>query len=161
MADRQRWWHRPDRPKAERLGAIPLFRGLTAKEIAKVCALTFELDLPPGRVLMREGEVGREFFVIANGKAIVSVRDHELATLVRGSFCGELSLLDRGHRTATVTAVTPISVVVMSTSEFFQLMDSIPTVGDRIVRQVCGRMRSAVTASVGARELLPVAGAAL
>jgi potassium-dependent mechanosensitive channel len=65
-------------------------------------------EVPAGTVLCREGEIGREFFVIVDGEAAVTRRGRRLVTQRAGDFFGEIALLENVHRTATVTARTPL-----------------------------------------------------
>jgi ribosomal protein S18 acetylase RimI-like enzyme len=133
---------KPD-PKRERLAAIPLFRACSDDQLRTLATLTTELDVARGTVLCREGEVGREWFVVDEGAATVSITGDEVAMIGRGGFFGELSLLDGEPRTATVTAATDMRLFVMSGPEFTQLLSDFPLVSRRILRDVGARLRVA------------------
>ena len=105
-------------------------------------SLATPLRVAAGRVLCREGEVGREFFVIGEGEAAVTVAGHEVAVLGPDDFFGELALLDGAPRNATVTALTPMEVHVLNRAEFATLLDVSPVVARRILRVVGPRLRS-------------------
>ena len=106
------------RNKSDVLANVALFTGCDNKELAQVAALATEVEIPEGKVLAREGSPGREFYVILEGKAQVSIDGSEVATLGPGDFCGEMALLDLGPRVATVTASTPMEVAVLDPREF-------------------------------------------
>ena len=74
-----------------------------------------EIDLPAGKVLIREGDRGREFFVVISGEVEVRRKGRKRATLGAGSFVGEMALPSKAPRSATVTALTPLDVLVTPT----------------------------------------------
>jgi CRP/FNR family transcriptional regulator len=133
---------RPD-PKLERLAAIPLFRASTDHQLRTLAKLITEVDVARGDVLCREGEIGREWFVVQEGAATVSIAGDEVAMIGRGGFFGELSLLDGEPRVATVTAATDMHLFVMSRPEFNQLLTDFPLVSRRILRDLGARLRAA------------------
>ena len=112
---------RADR-KLTALKAVPLFAGLNRRELAAVGRIADELDLPAGKVLIREGTLGRQFFVLLEGEAVVRRRGRKLATLGGGDFFGEIALLSPRATTATVTTTTPSRVVVITRAGFSQLL---------------------------------------
>jgi CRP-like cAMP-binding protein len=93
-------------------------------------------------VLCREGQAGHQFFVVVEGQARVTMREREIATLGPGGFFGEMSLLDGGPRIATVTAATPMKLLVLDRREFRHLLGRRLTVVTEIVSVVGERMRS-------------------
>jgi CRP/FNR family transcriptional regulator, cyclic AMP receptor protein len=94
-------------------------------------------------VLTRQGQPGWEFFVIAEGEAKASMRGRGTVALKAGSFFGEMSLLDGGPRTATVTAETDMRLLVLSSRSFSALIDEVPTVGRRVLQTMAERLRAA------------------
>src|ERR687894_2357090 len=96
-----------------RLREIPLFAGLGKKERREVAKQADEVDVEPGRHLVREGEFAYEFFAIEEGTAEVRRGDQLLAELGPGDFFGEMGLLEDTRRNATVVATAPLKVVVM------------------------------------------------
>jgi CRP/FNR family cyclic AMP-dependent transcriptional regulator len=114
--------------RLELLRGVRLFSNCTRDELRRIESLTSVLELPRGTVLAEQGTIGHEFFVIAEGSASASRSGKRLARLDPGSFFGELALLDGGERTATVTADTEISLIVLSRSEFLSLQSSAPSV---------------------------------
>jgi CRP-like cAMP-binding protein len=83
------------------LRGVPLFSHCSNKELIELSSLTTTLRMPAGKVVVRQGEPGKEFIVIVEGKATVSIDDQAVATLGPGDFFGEIALLDGGPRTAT------------------------------------------------------------
>src|SRR5436309_9970564 len=104
--------------KLELLGNIPLFSACTKRDLARIASLTDEIDVPKGKVLTRQGEPGRECFVIVDGTATASMRGRRSSPMGPGSFFGEISLLDGGPRSATVTAETDMRLLVLTSQGF-------------------------------------------
>jgi CRP/FNR family cyclic AMP-dependent transcriptional regulator len=125
------------------LGKVPLFSSCTSRELSKIASLITEIDVPAEKVLTREGEPGRECFVIADGGMKVTLRGRRIATLGPGELFGEMSLLDMGPRAATVTAETPAKLYVLSPRDFSALLEDVPTVGRKILRTLARRLREA------------------
>lgn len=127
----------------ERLGALPMFSGCSKQELRDVARIVDELQVEPGRVLMSQGDAGQEAFVIEEGTADV-VRDGQLlATVGPGSYVGELALIDAGPRSATVTATSPMRVLVIGTREFSTLLDEVPGLARRVLVSTARRLRAA------------------
>ena len=131
--------------KVELLGGVSLFRGCNRKELAQIAALTTEIDVPAGDALCKEGQPGREFFVVVDGKATVAIGGKEIDAIGPGNFCGEMALLDGGPRIATVTASTPMQLLVLSSQEFNSLLDDAPAVARSMLKTIGGRLRRAET----------------
>lgn len=126
------------------LGNIWLFSNCSRQELDRIAGLTTPMNVPPGKVLAREGEGGSEFFVVVEGTAEARINDELVGTLSSGSFFGELALLDRGPRTATVTATTVMTVLVLSRPEFRELIvDAIPSVTRKMISVLGARLRQA------------------
>jgi CRP/FNR family cyclic AMP-dependent transcriptional regulator len=128
--------------KTQLLKNVSLFSACSAKELSRIAALADEADVEAGRVLTREGTPGGEFFIIADGQATASLRKKKLATLGPGSFFGEMSLLDHGPRSATVTADTPMHLLVVDPRSFASLVDDVPSVARKIMRTLAERLRN-------------------
>lgn len=125
------------------LRRVGLLSACSDKELRSVARLMTEVNADAGDVLVREGTTGREFFVIADGSAKVSVDGRKRATLGAGDFFGEMSLIDQGPRTATVTAETPMALYVLDVREFAGLLDASPSVTRKIMRALAARLREA------------------
>jgi len=123
------------------LRSLKLFSGCTAAELKRISGLTMLVRARQGVTLAKEGEPGREFFVIAMGTATVSRCGVPLARLDAGSFFGETALLDGGCRTATVVADTDLSLFAFSPAEFRALQNVAPTVAHRMLAEMGKRLR--------------------
>ena len=100
-----------------------------------------QVDLPAGRTLCEQDSIGREAFVIVDGTAEVRRNGRKVATLGPGDCVGELALLDHGPRTATVTAATDLSVLVIGPREFSGIVDEVPPIAHKLLRALAGRVR--------------------
>ncbi|HVE90681.1 MAG TPA: cyclic nucleotide-binding domain-containing protein [Actinomycetota bacterium] len=129
--------------KIRALGDVALFESCTRKELARIASLADTVDIGQGSVLTREGSPGREFFVIADGEADVHIDGEVVARLGPGSHFGEMSLLDQGPRTATVTARTPMTMFVLDGRSFGTLLNEAPAVAKKLLRTLAIRIRDA------------------
>lgn len=129
-------------PKVALLSDVALFSGCSAKELTELASLVDEVDLPAGKVIAREGGIGREFFVIVNGEVVVAMPDGTSVTLGAGSFFGEMALLDGGPRVATVSAATPVNLLVMERRAFSRLLLDMPSVAVKMLVELARRLRA-------------------
>ena len=126
--------------KVEALKRIPLFADLSRKELAEVARITEDVEVPEGKVLCKEGELGREFFVIIEGEAEVTRRGKHVATDRGGDFFGEISLLENTPRMASVTAKTPLRFFVLTSHDFRHLLDDNPKVERKVLHALAKRV---------------------
>ncbi len=131
------------------LANVPLFAACTKKELARIARVSDVLSLPDGHALTRQDETSREAFVITGGKAIVRRNKRKVAELGVGSVVGELGLLDRGPRTATVVADGPIEVIVIGPREFSALLDDVPSLNHKLLKSLAGMVRALDKAAYG------------
>ena len=117
--------------KIESLKRAPLFEDLSRKELVQLARLTDDVEVPAGKVLCKEGDLGLEFFVLVDGKVDVARNGRRVATLGAGDFVGEISLLEPTPRTATVTAKTALRFFVLTPKAFQQVLDENPSVSAR------------------------------
>ena len=132
----------------DHLAQVPLFSALSRKELALVARRAEDVKVDQGRVLVSEGATGSEFFVIIDGKAAVSKQGRKIATLGPGDAFGELALLDKAPRNPTVTAETPLEVVVLGQREFGGLIDEVPGFARKLLAGMARRLREADAKSV-------------
>jgi CRP-like cAMP-binding protein len=110
----------------ERLAKIPLFRSLSAKQLAAVDGLVTTIDVAPGRELIRQGETGREFVVVIAGEAEVRRDGEVIAVRGPGTFFGEMALLPDRPRNASVVATTDMTIEVIDRQDFRRLLKEFP-----------------------------------
>ena len=126
--------------KVDLIRTVPLFAGLSKSELAKVASIADEIDLPAEKVLIREGERGREFYVLLEGEADVTRKGDNVATRGSGEFFGEIALVSSLPRTATVTTRTPVRALVIRDVEFRGLLERTPTMALKVLSAVAERL---------------------
>lgn len=129
--------------REELLQKVSMFSALNKKEVGRLAAVAEERRVPSGTVLTSEGEPGDEFYVVAEGMAEASIKGRKVGSIPAGSFFGELSLLDKGPRTATVTAELPTRLVVLNAKDFGGVIDDVPAISLKIMRGLASRIRQA------------------
>jgi CRP/FNR family cyclic AMP-dependent transcriptional regulator len=131
------------RPKALDLKSIWLFSGCSAAELRKIRSSLDEVTVPAGKVLVEEGRIGLEFFLIVSGSATVRRSGRKVASLGPGGYFGELALLDRKPRSASVVSDTEMDVLVLSQRQFNSLLQSVPTIARKLLAAMAQRVRDA------------------
>jgi CRP-like cAMP-binding protein len=128
------------RRKNEYLARIPMFQACSQRELATIARAATVIDIDEGKRLTVEGAIGKEFFLILEGKAEVTRKGRHLATLGPGEFFGELALLDNARRDATVTAETPMELLVVNQREFNTLLESSPALTRKLLVGMARRL---------------------
>jgi CRP/FNR family transcriptional regulator, cyclic AMP receptor protein len=128
---------------------VPFFSGLSKRELATVAQLTDDVDVEAGAVLARQGDFGQEFFVIIDGTAEVLRGDEPIAELGPGEFFGEMALIDEERRTATVRALSPMKLLVMSRNSFRTVDRSMPQVNAMVAEAIKQRRAATQAATTG------------
>jgi CRP/FNR family transcriptional regulator, cyclic AMP receptor protein len=123
----------------ERLKDVPFFNSLSKKELKAVSEQTDELDVREGKALAEEGDFGHEFFVIESGTAEVTRNGEHVTDLGPGDFFGEMALLDADRRNATVTATSPMTVIVMTRQSFRALDSHERGIHDAVAKEIAKR----------------------
>ena len=126
--------------KADAIAHVPLFWGTTKADLKKIASITDEIDIRKGKNLTREGAPGHEFFVLVEGTAEVRRNGKKVRTLGPGDFLGEISLVSRKPRTATVTATSPVRALVITEQSFRALLEEQPAIGVKILRSLAERL---------------------
>lgn len=122
------------------LSRVPLFAGLSKKELAKVASIAYELDFREGKVLIREGGHGREFFILLEGSAEVTRDGKKLATRTAGEFFGEIALVSHRPRVATVRTLEPCVALVVTERNFRRLVKQSPDIALKVLQAVGERL---------------------
>ena len=126
--------------KVELLKRIPLFAECTRAEITEVALSADEREAPEGDRLTEEGRPGREFFILVEGAVDVSRGGKKLGDLGPGDWFGEMAILRYKPRTATVTATSPIRLLVISDRDFRQVVETTPRIALKVLRSVAQRL---------------------
>ena len=126
--------------KIDALKEVPLFSRCSKKELGEIARIADEIDLPEGKVLTREGGRGREFFVLLDGSADVRRNNRKIKSLGTGDFLGEISLVTKAPRTATVTTSSPVRALVVSEQNFRRLLEKSPQVQVKVLEALAERL---------------------
>jgi CRP-like cAMP-binding protein len=127
----------------EALKKVPLFAGCSPSELDKILGLTTNSAVHAGQVLCQEGHIGREFFVLMDGTARVTSERGGDTEVGPGAFFGELALLNDGPRSKTVTMLTDGQVLVMTGTEFRELLRVSPGIAVFMLGVLADRIRAA------------------
>jgi CRP/FNR family transcriptional regulator, cyclic AMP receptor protein len=126
--------------KIELLKKVPLFADCSKAELRELAKSADELDLREGTVLTREGRPGREFFVLIDGTVQVTQDGKKVADLRGGDWLGEIALLTDTPRTATVTATSPVDVLVITDRRFRNVVETMPSIALKVLSRVSERL---------------------
>ncbi|MFM8973610.1 MAG: cyclic nucleotide-binding domain-containing protein [Actinomycetota bacterium] len=132
----------------DHLRDVPLFGALSAKDLRLVARRAEDIQVRAGKELVSEGELGHEFFVILEGQAKVTRHGRKVATIGPGASFGELALLDRAPRNASVVAETDMELAVLGQREFSALIDEVPGFAHKLLTALARRVRDADARSV-------------
>jgi len=125
-----------------RLKDVPLFSSMSEQDLAAVAQQADEIRVAAGEVLTREGDLGDEFFVIESGTAEVTRGDAPVAQLGTGDFFGEIALIREERRIATVTAKSPMVLIVLTGSSFRSLDRVRPEIRETVSKALAERRES-------------------
>jgi CRP-like cAMP-binding protein len=126
--------------KIEVLKRVPLFSGCSKNELRELARSTDEVDLREGYVLVREGRPGREFFVLVDGSVRVTRDGKKIADLGGGEWFGEIALLTKVPRTATVTTTSAVKALVLTDRAFRRLVETMPSIAIKVLASVGDRL---------------------
>src|SRR4029453_6196662 len=128
--------------KTDLLKNVPLFAGCSKSELQQIASLADELDLGEGATLIREGERGREFIVVAEGSVRVTRDGKTVRDLGSGDFIGEIALVADVPRTATVTATSPVRLLVVTDRAFRSVLEQMPSIATKVLQSLGERLHS-------------------
>lgn len=135
--------------KIDMLKKVPMFSNLTNRQLMEIARHAQSVPVKAGEVLAKQGSRGWEFFFIVEGKAQVQKNGKTIRKLTSDDFFGEIALIDREPRTATVIADTDMVLLVVETRSFGHLLETIPGLQGKIILALCRYIRMAETASIG------------
>jgi CRP/FNR family transcriptional regulator, cyclic AMP receptor protein len=136
---------RADKQLVEQLRTVPLFSGCSDRELAALGRFLREVNFPAGREILKKGQTGTGLHVIVEGETRVLLDDGSGRRLGPGAFFGEISLLDRGPRTATVVAETPVRTLSLSAWNFRAALKEHPSLAVKMLEELASRIRTAGT----------------
>jgi len=133
---------KPD-TKLDTLRRLPLFAGVSARELRAVSKVMDEIDVPAGYTLTREGEQGHELVFIVDGSAEVSRAGRRINRVRDGDIVGEIAVLTRGERTATVTTTAPTRAFVVTARDFWTLLERVPSLRFKVLEKFAAHVAAA------------------
>jgi len=125
------------------LSKVRIFQGMSKRELESVARVGRKMRATTGQILCQQGEPGHQFFVILEGDASVDRGGRNVADLSAGDYFGELALLDRGPRSATVQAKSDMLLLVIEELDFSALLDEIPGLAHKLLATLATRLRTA------------------
>jgi CRP-like cAMP-binding protein len=130
--------------KVDLIRHVPLFARCSRKELAAVASVADEIDFPAGKELTREGDRGREFFVLLDGAVDVKRGGRRINRLQGGDFFGEIALISRSPRTATVVTTSPVRALVITDRSFRTLLERSPDIQLKVLEALAERIAPSV-----------------
>jgi CRP/FNR family transcriptional regulator, cyclic AMP receptor protein len=130
------------KPKLETvLASVPIFEDLSKKQLKKVAAVSELVEYMQKHSIVREGDVGDSFFVVLRGQANVTTSGKVVSKVMPGDHFGEISLLDGGPRTATVTSDTPMTMLILSRKAFLKCLTADPEMAMALMKTMARMIR--------------------
>jgi CRP-like cAMP-binding protein len=126
--------------KIDLIKRVPLFSSASKSELAEIASIADEIDFPAGKVLIKEGDSGREFIVLIEGTADVERGGEKVATIGPGDFVGEIALIAKTPRNATITTTSPVRALVITDRAFRQLLEHSPEIAVVILTALAERL---------------------
>ena len=133
----------PADPKIQHLAQVQMFSSLKKKELRLIARAADVVKVTPGTEIVTQGTPGHEFYLLMSGQASVRRNGRKVATLGPGNYFGELALLDRGPRSATVLADTEMELAIIRQQEFLGVLDEVPSVSLKLLSSMAARLREA------------------
>ena len=126
--------------KVDLIKRAPLFWNCSKRELRQIAQIADEIDLREGKEMTRQGERGREFFVLLEGEADVTKDGQSINRLGAGDFFCEIALVSDSPRTATVTATSPVRALVITDRSFKRLLKDQPEIQSKVLAALAARL---------------------
>ncbi len=126
--------------KADLIASVPLFARCSKRELSRIAGIADQVELPKGKVLVRQGELASEFYVIIDGSVEVEKDGRHVADFGPGDFVGEIALLETLPRTATVRTTSDVQALVVAGRDFWTLLDSAPGLQRKLLETMAERL---------------------
>lgn len=133
--------------RIEALGRVPLFSSLSKRSLTRIDRITAVKNAREGDVLMREGDAGTEMMVVLDGRASASRGKRKLGECTTGQWFGEMALLDKQPRSATITALQDMKLLVIPGDEFRKMLVKVPGLAEALLSNLSDRLREANAAA--------------
>lgn len=134
--------------KMELLSKVRMFSSLNRKELRLIARTSDVIRVPKGTEIVTEGKLGHEFYLILSGSASVRRGGRKVASLSPGDYFGEMALLDKGPRTASVVAEEDCELLLLGQREFMSVLDQVPPVAHKLLVTMASRLREADSRAV-------------
>lgn len=125
----------------EHLRQVPLFEGCSKRELQAIAKAGDEIVMTEGTILVEQGQLGREAFIVLEGRVSVRRSNRKIATMQPGSVVGELALLDHGPRTATVVCETDCVLFVIDQRHFRGVLEGMPAIAMKLLGTLASQIR--------------------
>src|SRR5215218_928019 len=135
------FWKRPDEG-ADWLSGVSFFEGFSPQELKRVAALSTEVELPAGTVVIDQGDTGVDCFVVVEGTVNIYIGTDHVASNGSGSVIGEMALVDHLPRSASVIAETDVRLLRFDSRHFRQLLSEMPKAEERVMAMLTARLRA-------------------
>jgi CRP/FNR family cyclic AMP-dependent transcriptional regulator len=130
-------------PLAESLRAVDLFSDLEPRELDVLANMARDYQFAPGEVVVAEGDRSGRFHLVVEGHAVTTVGDKPVAELGPGDYFGEVAMIDRQPRTATVTATDDLRTLSLASISVRPMLREHPDIALKLLEKVCARLRAA------------------
>jgi CRP-like cAMP-binding protein len=125
------------------LKGVDLFKTIPAEELSHIAQITDEVEYSPEEMFIREGDQGDSMYLIVDGKVKVHAGDHKLAELGPSQCVGEMSILDAEPRSASITALTDLTLLKIQREDFSEILAEKPEISGGIIKVLTRRLREA------------------
>ncbi len=126
--------------KIELLKRVPLFAGCSKAQLGQLASIADEVDLPAGKVMIRQGETGRQFYIVIDGAVSVTRNGRKVPLRGGAEFFGEIALLSNSPTIATVTTTTDTHALVITERSFRALLAASPEIQMKVLRALAERL---------------------
>ena len=128
------------RARVDVLRPVPLFAGLSGRDLDQLGTLAREVELPDGHTVIREGERGRELYALVEGQAKITRNGRRVSTMHPGDFFGEIALVTGVPRTTSVVTESPVRMLVLTHADFQRLLREQPAIGRKVLESLAQRL---------------------
>jgi len=135
--------------KMDHLAKVPLFDGCSRRDLATIEKAGDDIQMTAGTLIIDQGQLGREAFVVLEGQVSVKRGSRKITTLGPGAVVGELSLLDHGPRTATVVCDTDCTLFVIDQRHFRSVLEKHPSIAMKLLATLAANIRALDKQSFG------------